>query len=580
MKNFTSSKVVNEYLNMVGMTQGAFNLLMNPPKENSFLKLHDIGKAVDMLDEYDKERKILIAGDYDCDGITGTSILYLGLKSLGYHPVYEIPDREEGYGMNERIVESAFLQGCGMIITVDNGVRCNWAVDYAHKLGMKVIVTDHHEYEPTFLPNADAIVHPMMEPYPFGGISGATVALKLMEALGVSEDIEDACRQLAAISIISDVMPVGSTSEEEMRFNENRWLLKDGIERMRKHPFKNLAILMKICGIDTTQVDEKDFGFTLAPVLNSTGRLESAKTGVEIFTEEDEEKVKMNAGYALYLNTERKNLTAEAMSKITNDEESAAAVELVEAPAGIVGIIAGHISKAFDKPAVVFARKTSDDGRNVLVGSARSNGVSLYDAFKNMDQSLFIAYGGHALAAGVTIYEENFDAFKDGFAKLCEQEKPEEVEQEAVFATFKELEDKATVNAIKSLKPFGNGFSSPEFLLDFDLSRVDLFFKSSHASISDRYGHQLWLYGQLNNGRSIADENSFSKVGDNTMKRMRGDAEKGVAPMSEEDALAGHWERWEGNSPVKYQVLVEANWGFFMNPEGGLQISPIVYQKA
>jgi single-stranded-DNA-specific exonuclease len=400
-----------------------------------------------------------------------------------------------------------------------------------------------------------------------------------MEALTVPEEIEDACRQLAAISIISDVMPVGAATEEEMRYNENRFLLKDGIERIRNHPFKNLEIFLKVCGVENAKIDEKDFGFTVAPILNSTGRLETAKTGVEILTEEDEENVKMNAGYAVYLNTERKNLTAEAMSRISNDETSAAAVELVNAPAGIVGIIAGHISKAFDKPAVVFARRVSDDGRNVLVGSARSNGVSLYDAFKDMDQSLFVAYGGHALAAGVTIMEDNFDEFKKQFSKIClDHRSNEEKELSVVFTTFKDLEDRKTIEEIKNLKPFGNGFPAPEFLVDFDLFRVDAFFKSSHASISDKFGHQLWLYGQLNNGLDIASQNSFVKVGDNTAKRMKGDAERGVAPMSEEDAIAGHWERWEG-TPAKYQVLIEANWGYFMNPEGGLQVSPILYQK-
>ena len=561
---FTGVYPIDRYLEKNGMEKGAWKLLMNPPKENDFRLLHDIKKATDILLRYEKnQEKTRIMGDYDCDGITGTSILLKGLETLNID--YDIPMREEGYGMNTRMVEKAHADGVKLIITVDNGIQCHEAIELAKDYGMTVIVTDHHPLGET-LPNADAIVHPFLEPYPFKGISGATVAMKLMLSFGVSEETENEIRQLAALSIISDVMPVGAFTEAEMKNNENRYLLIDGLNRIHRNPSPQLKLFCDVIGVDTGIMDEKDIGFTIAPVLNSTGRLADAKIGVEILTSYDEGTVEKNAGYAAYLNSERKEITKTEAAKVKDDGKPAA-VMVSEAGHGIVGIIAGNINKTFDKPAVVFAKRTKPDGTIELAGSGRSSDVPLVDVFKAMPQDIFVTYGGHAQAAGVTIRYEKLNDFEESFCRLVQEMMPEKEEKNNIHTSFSLIQSKEAEKALRSMKPFGNGFPEPEFDLDFDLSRIDLFFASRHCAISDSYGHQLWLYGQLAEGKKMAEQSSFRKVGDNTEKRR---IEKG---LSEQEAFDGHWERWSGNA-VPYKATVNANYGSFQGITG-VQLSTV-----
>lgn len=571
--NYTNISFLDEWFKSKGLEEKAFNLIKNPPKENDFRLLNDIDKAVDIIKKAEKEKKkVRVWGDYDADGITGTSILLVGLRdSLDVD--FQIPLREEGYGANIKMAEKAVEDAVDLIITVDNGIQCHEAINFVKSNGIKVIVTDHHEVGET-LPNADAIVHPMLGNYPFPYISGATVALKLMLAYGISKEKEDICRQLAGLSVITDVMPVGNYSYEEMKNNENRYLLIDAIKRINKHPYHNLKVLMDISDLNR-EIDEKDIGFTIGPILNSTGRIESANTGVLLLTSEDEKEIELNASYACYLNDARKEMTKEAMNGLV-DSENASNVLVVDAPAGLVGIIAGNVLNKYGKPTIVFHRK-QEDGKNYLVGSSRSASISLQEAFQSIPQELFVNYGGHAMAAGVTIEERNLEEFKkyfDEFVLNNTNEQNDEVE--AIAVSFDELYKKETLNALKALKPFGQGFQVPEFAVPMDIKTIDLYFKSGHASVSDEYGNKLWLYNSLGDAKEMAENSAMKKVADNTQKRMNGNPEKGILPMSEEEAISGHWERWDGNA--EYYFLVETNYGTF-GDNTGLQLTTITYEK-
>ena len=559
MEKFTNINIIDEWLTTKGMEKEAYNLILNPPKENDWKLLNDIDKAVDILNTaITNNQKIRIWGDYDADGITGTSILLFALRGKVSSIDWEIPNREDGYGANLEMAKKAVNDNIDLIITVDNGIQCHEAIDFVKSNGITTLVTDHHE-KGEILPNADAIVHPMLGDYPFPYISGATVALKLMLAFG-----------------ISDVMPVGAYSFEEMQFNENRRLLIDAIERIRKHPYKNLSILMDISNVNQETFDEKDIGFTIAPIINSTGRLESADTGVLALSSLDEDVIKLNASYACYLNDTRKEITKKATTNIV-DSNSESNVLVLNVQPGIVGIIAGNVLNRYGKPTIVFAKKQVED-KVVLVGSARSASVNLYEAFLNISPEIIISCGGHALAAGITILEENLEEFKEQFNNYIEQNKEEEVEEsEAILTSFSELYDKKTLNTLKKLKPFGQGFQVPEFVLPVDIEKVDLYFKSGHVAVSDKHGNQLWLYNQIKDGQNMVVDGAFKKVMDNTEKRLNGNPKMGVAPMSYEEAVAGHWERWTGNI-IPYYFLVEANYGTFQN-NTGLQLSTITYEK-
>jgi single-stranded-DNA-specific exonuclease len=405
----------------------------------------------------------------------------------------------------------------------------------------------------------------MLAPYPFGSISGATTAAKLMLAYGVDEATENVIRQFSALSIISDVMPVGGFTVKEMEFNENRFRLNDVLQRLHTKPAMQLAILCEVCGVDTKSMDEKDIGFTIGPVMNSTGRLADARIGVEILMSEDEELIRKNAGYALYLNNERKEITKSEAEKVSTSDEEAACVAALDAPAGIVGIIAGNICSRYDKPTVVFGRRLLPDGTCILAGSGRSSDVSLIDVFTAMPQDLFLGYGGHAKAAGVSISENSLEAFRREFCRKCVEMMPEKTAKENIKADFDSFNSPEAAEALKNMKPFGQGFPEPEFDIDFNIAKIDMFFASKHCAVSDTQGHQLWMYGQLSKGRDMAAVHSFRKVGDNTQKRIE---EKG---LSEEDAAAGHWERWVGR-PAKYIADVNVNYGSFQGVTG-IQLS-------
>lgn len=552
------------------------DLLKNPCRPHDPKLIHDAAKAVEILKKGIKDKKrFMIVGDYDLDGITATSIVQLGLEHYGAEVGRYIPDRFlDGYGLSMKIVDK-IKDETDILITVDNGIAANEAVAYAKHIGMQVIVTDHHTPQ-AVLPLADAIVHPALPGAPFREISGATVAYKLMLALmeeSVKMEDDDSLKntflQYAALSIVSDVMPIANSDLETMCINENRWLLMEGLRQMNddRCDFR-LKTLFKMLKVDV--IDETVIGFTIAPTFNATGRLASADHGVRLLTAKDASIARKASTFANYLNQERKKLTAEAMEMLTknllplSDSVIIAEEKLHE---GLSGLIAGRFCKNLDLTTIVFAPAETEAGQ-LWKGSARSNGTfDLYKALERLDEecpNLLVSYGGHAGAAGVAIRKFDLPRFKLRFNDLAHKlAKPK---QEATIQNVAEDHLMMFGKALKDFKPFGEGFRSPTVKVKTTINQLDLFFSSGHAKVTSIASRiEYWFYNDLEKVLDLGYFDGFKKISDNTEKKITEDK------LTIEEAAAAHWERWAPTvkeESVQLEIISELDYGTFMNSTG------------
>lgn len=565
---FTKNEAINLWLEQEGYNKETFKELVNPCGIIDYRLIPNQKEAVELIREaVDNNKHIRIMGDYDADGIFATSELTLAIKRIGGNVDFDIPNRlKDGYGMNNAMIDRAHDDKVDLIITCDNGIVCEEQINRAKDYGMKIIVTDHHNFEK--LPErADVIVHPALG-YPFREISGAETAWKLslclLEAYNIEdEDLEDYMLQMAGITIISDVMPLGSTILSEARHNENRSILKETLDALRFHPnWHFLMIQQHMKYLDLQKIDETTLSFSIIPMINAIGRLDDATHAVNMFTSSDRKEVELELSYAIYLNECRKEMTANGFEKANHEVDFSKPVIIwVDgAHKGIVGIIAGKLEDETGKPTIVFSREIEEDGTSVLHGSARSNTVNIYNMLQATD--CLEAFGGHAGAAGLTLKESNLEKFKEEVFKYAEEHPAENTKPLPIECAVQDLDGIADV--LKELKPFGNGNASPMFQFNnLKLYGVDKFYRSGmiefncDGHISFRRFRAVEEYDK----NHMFDDMMYKSY-DNTEKRMLGNPDTGTKGMSREEAESGRMEKWKAKMPapvINCQVTVDIN---------------------
>ncbi|RHG09526.1 single-stranded-DNA-specific exonuclease RecJ [Dorea longicatena] len=435
--------------------------------------MKDMDKAIDILKEKILEdKKIRVIGDYDIDGVNATYILLEGLERLGADVDSDIPDRiSDGYGLNRHLVERAYEAGVDTLITCDNGIVAADEIAYGKEMGMTVIVTDHHEVpfdehdgEKRYrIPPADAVMDPKQPDclYPFKGLCGAAVAYKLMEALWESmgkdsADLDDLIENVA-IATIGDVMDLE---------DENRIFVKEGLQMLRRTKNPGLKALIECTGIDKNSLNSYHIGFVLGPCINASGRLDTAKRALELLRAGTQKEADILAGDLKALNDSRKDMTEEAVKQAeeqvettTISKDKVLVVYLPDCHESLAGIVAGRIRENYYKP--VFVLTDAEEG---VKGSGRSiDGYHMYEEL-NKCKELLTKFGGHRLAAGLSLPKENVGKFREMLNKKCtltEEEMKEKVtiDMEMPFGCVTE----GLVKELELLEPFGKGNTKPVF---------------------------------------------------------------------------------------------------------------------
>lgn len=372
-------------------------------------------------------RPIRIIGDYDIDGIMSTYILLQGLKKAGAKADLVIPHRmTDGYGINERLIEEAHAQGIDTIITCDNGIAAFHQVALAKDMGMTVLITDHHEVpfeerdgvRTEILPPADAVVNPKQKDctYPFKGLCGAVVALKVMEAFcerrRIPGDIVDELLEYAAIATIGDVMDLK---------DENRVIVKEGLRRLHHTSNPGLQELIRVNNLEPEQIGSYHIGFVLGPCLNATGRLDTAVRALKLLCCESREEAAVLAGDLKAMNESRKEMTAQGVEEAIQMIESTdllqdkvLVVYLPDCHESLAGIIAGRIRERYHKPAFVLT-----DAEEGVKGSGRS--IEAYSMYTKLCEcrEYLTKFGGHPMAAGLSLAKEMVEPFRKRLNALC-----------------------------------------------------------------------------------------------------------------------------------------------------------------
>ena len=435
--------------------------------------MKDMDKAIDILKEKILEdKKIRVIGDYDIDGVNATYILLEGLERLGADVDSDIPDRiSDGYGLNRHLVERAYEAGVDTLITCDNGIAAADEIAYGKEMGMTVIVTDHHEVpfdeqdgEKRYrIPPADAVMDPKQPDclYPFKGLCGAAVAYKLMEALWESmgkdsADLDNLIENVA-IATIGDVMDLE---------DENRIFVKEGLQMLRRTKNPGLKALIECTGIDKESLNSYHIGFVLGPCINASGRLDTAKRALELLRAGTQKEADILAGDLKALNDSRKDMTEEAVKQAeeqvettTISKDKVLVVYLPDCHESLAGIVAGRIRENYYKP--VFVLTDAEEG---VKGSGRSiDGYHMYEEL-NKCKELLTKFGGHRLAAGLSLPKENVGKFREMLNKNCTLTKEEmkekvTIDMEMPFGCVTE----GLVKELELLEPFGKGNTKPVF---------------------------------------------------------------------------------------------------------------------
>ena len=435
--------------------------------------MQDMDKAVEILAEkIGEEKQIRIIGDYDIDGVNATYILQEGLSGLGAHVDTDIPDRiKDGYGLNIDLINRALDDGVDTIITCDNGIAAADEIAYGKKNGLTVIVTDHHEVpyvemngeKEYLLPMADAVVDPHRADcgYPFKGLCGAAVAYKLVEALYnvMQRDPEDVdyLMENVAIATVGDVMDLTG---------ENRIFVKQGLEMLKRTKNQGLKALIECTGIDVERLSAYHIGFVLGPCINASGRLDTAKRALELLNAKTRREAVMLAEDLKALNDSRKEMTEKGVEEAVQMIESTSlkddkvlVVYLPDCHESIAGIIAGRIKERYYRPTFVLTK--AEEG---VKGSGRS--IESYDMFAQMCRyrALFTKFGGHKLAAGLSLEEGNVERFREtinDLADLTEEDLQMKVSIDMLLP-FPYITEQL-IGELQLLEPFGKGNTKPLF---------------------------------------------------------------------------------------------------------------------
>ncbi|MTK13820.1 MAG: single-stranded-DNA-specific exonuclease RecJ [Clostridiaceae bacterium] len=438
------------------------------------LLMKDMDKGTDiMINALKNDKKIVVYGDYDADGIISTYILYSSLLRCGANVKYHIPDRiTEGYGINSESLKQLKEEGYEVLITCDNGISAIEQIKLAKELGMSVIVTDHHDIpfielennqREFVVPQADAVINPKQKDcsYPFKSLCGAGVAFKftqvLYEKMGINKEEAYDFMQYAAIGTICDVVDL---------VDENRIIAKNGLKMINQTQNIGIKALIKATSLEGKKISSYHIGFVLGPCINATGRLDSASLALQLLLHKDEKGASELATKLHALNIERQNMTVESVNEIIDiienskmKDDKVLVVYKPDVHESIAGIVAGRLKEKYNVPSIVLTQ-----GEKMPKGSARS--IEEYNMFEELIKckDLIEKFGGHPLAAGLSIKEENIDKLRQALNDSCILTNEDTIPKIRIDKqlkldeiTFKLIED------IEQLEPFGKGNSGPIF---------------------------------------------------------------------------------------------------------------------
>ncbi len=456
-----------------------------------------------LADKIAEKKKIRIIGDYDIDGVMATYVLKYALDRCGANVTIQIPDRiHDGYGLNQKLIEKAYEDGVDTILTCDNGIAAIDEIAYAKAKGMTILVTDHHEipFEETGGVRkykksvADAIVNPHQKEcnYPYKYLCGAAVAWKvvclLYERMGIPFLEAEKLLENVAFATVGDIMPLT---------DENRILVKEGIKRIHKTQNVGMKALIAQCGLQPGQIDAFHFGFVLGPCINASGRLDTAKRALELFFQTNPAFAMQIANELVVLNEERKEMTKEGVDAAVRfyeenncQKDDVLVIYLPEIHESIAGIIAGRIREKYYKPTFVLTQ--AEDG---VKGSGRS--TEEYSMFEEMCkcQELFTKFGGHPMAAGLSLPEENVSLFRERINELSilsEMDKRQKVRIDVPMPMDYVTTD--LVRELSILAPFGKDNTKPVF--------------------ADKHIHvkRMWVMGKNRNVLKFSFVTSYGKI--------------------------------------------------------------------
>ena len=436
-------------------------------------KMKDIDKAVEILKKkITQKKRIRIIGDYDIDGVTATCILLKGLRRLGADVDTYIPDRvKDGYGMHEQLIDKALEDRVDTILTCDNGIAAAEEIAYARKEGITVIITDHHDvpFRDTengrmwIIPEADAVINPKQSdcPYPNKNICGAVVAWKLIWALyevsGIEKNEIWDFLEFAAIATVGDVMDLQG---------ENRIIVKEGLKKLSNTSYEGLKALIRVNNLEGADITAYHVGFVLGPCINASGRLDTAARALELLCADNLDMAMKLADDLYDLNQIRKAMTEQgkeqAIQAIENsqmNEDRVLVVYLPECHESLAGIIAGRIREAYNKP--VFVLTKSSKG---VKGSGRS--IEAYSMYEELVKcrDLLTQFGGHPMAAGLSMEEKNVEAFRRRLNENCTLTEQELIPKIMIDVPMPiSYLTKQLTEQLKVLEPFGKGNTKPLF---------------------------------------------------------------------------------------------------------------------
>ena len=436
-------------------------------------KMKDMERAVQILQKkITQKKKIRIIGDYDIDGVTATCILLKGLKRLNANVDTYIPDRvKDGYGMHEQLIDKALEDGIDTILTCDNGIAAAAEIEYAKKEGLTVIVTDHHDipFRDTedgriwIIPKADAVVNPKQNDclYPNKNICGAVVAWKLIwalyERLGIDSDEIWDFLELAAIATVGDVMDLQG---------ENRIIVKEGLKKLSSTSFEGLKALICVNNLEGAEITAYHVGFVIGPCINASGRLDTAARSLELILADNMEDAMKLADDLYDLNQSRKAMTEQGKEQaIQSIEENnlgkdrVLVVYLPDCHESLAGIIAGRIREAYNKPVFVLTK-----GADGVKGSGRS--IEAYSMYEELVKcsDLLTQFGGHPMAAGLSMEEKNVELFRRRLNDNCTLTEQDLIPKIMIDVPMPiSYLSKKLTEQLKVLEPFGKGNSKPLF---------------------------------------------------------------------------------------------------------------------
>lgn len=469
MKELNISEVTAKLLVNRGISEVKAGKIFIDPRLDYLIEprlMKDMEKGISIIKKcISKNLRIMVVGDYDVDGVVSTFILYSALKECGAEVIFEIPHRiSDGYGINRSIIDKAIEAEVDTIITCDNGISAIDALKYAKTNGIKVIVTDHHELPTDFEElQAEAIINPKQQDceYPFKDLCGAGVALKfsqvLFETMGFGQESSDKYIHIAAIATVCDVVDLTG---------ENRIIVKTGLKEMGKTNNLGLGQLIKATGLKDKTITAYSLGFVLGPCINASGRLDSAKRGVELLISQDAEEAEKLAQELVQLNKERKEMTQRGLTETVNQIEASSlksdSVLVVYNPnihESIAGIIAGRLKEKYYRPSILLTSAMQG-----VKGSGRS--IQGYNMFKELTKckELLGNFGGHPMAAGMSLEEGNIDLLRlklNDNSNLRAEDLVPKVSIDMELTLDRISTDVA--DELECLEPFGKGNPKPVF---------------------------------------------------------------------------------------------------------------------